>query len=508
MDIRELLRHLRQGESNRAIGRALGMNRKTVGRYRRWAGRQGLLKGELPSLERLERLLKETFLCGCAPQNVSSVQGFCEYVLGLRREGVEIAAIHQRLKERGYRGSYSSVYRFVRSLEPREPEAVVRVETKPGEEAQVDFGYAGKMIDPVSDRVRKSWLFVMTLSWSRHQYVEFVFDQKVETWLKLHRHSFEFFGGVPQRIVPDNLKAAILKACWHEPEAQQAYRECAQHYDFLIAPCRPRTPQHKGKVEKGGVHYVKRNFLAGRELCHLDQANRDVLHWIHETAGMRIHGTTKERPLERFEREKASLKPLPNIPYDIAVWKQLKVGRDCYVHFDNAYYSVPFRLVGQKVQVRGGCELVQIYSLDHRLITTHNRARKPGERLTHTDHLPPFKIEGVILTRENCRRKAASIGPWTKKMVDRLLDHRPEDRLRVAGRLLRLAQRYGPKRLEAAIKRALAYGETSYLSVKKILETGLDAEPIRARRSASGVCAFVRSNKELTGHLTGGLSWR
>jgi transposase len=130
---------------------------------------------------------------------------------------------------------------------------------------QVDFGYAGRMIDPETGELRQTWAFVMTLSWSRHQYVEFVFNQKVETWLRLHRNAFLFFSEVPERVVIDNLKAGIVRVCWHEPQAQQAYRECAEHYGFLIKPCHPRTPEHKGKVEKGGVHYVKRNFLGGRQ---------------------------------------------------------------------------------------------------------------------------------------------------------------------------------------------------------------------------------------------------
>ena len=255
MDIREMLRRLRQGESNRAMAEAMHIDRKTVGRYRTWAAEQGLLEGRLPSLGDLHRLLEETLSSPPPPQNTSSVEPYREVVIKLRDEGVEIAAIYERLKERGYQGSYSSVYRFVRNLEPRMPDVTVRVETEPGEEGQVDFGYAGRMIDPETGELRRTWAFVFTLSWSRHQYVEFVFDQKVETWLRLHRNAFAFFGGVPKRVVIDNLKAGIARVCWHEPQAQQSYRECAEHYDFLIDPCRPRKPEHKGKVEQGGVHY-------------------------------------------------------------------------------------------------------------------------------------------------------------------------------------------------------------------------------------------------------------
>ncbi len=507
MDIREVLRRLQAGQSDRAIARDTRMHRKTVARYRAWAEEQGLLDAPLPALGDLHRLLEETLPTTPPPQNTSTVEPYREMVEKLRRQGVEIAAIHQRLKERGYKGSYSAVYRFVRTLEPIEPEVTVRVETLPGQEAQVDFGYAGKMLDPDTGQLRKTWAFVMTLSWSRHQYVEFVFDQSVETWLRCHRNAFAFFEGVPERVVPDNLKAAIVRACWEAPEAQQAYRECAEHYGFLIAPCRPRTPQHKGKVEQGGVHYVKRNFLGGREPTTITQANQDVLVWCTTVAGERIHGTTKERPLARFAVEREALQPLPGQPYDMAVWKQVKVQRDCYVTFQNAYYSVPFRLVGQTVWVRGGTHSVQVYTADYQLVATHDRARQAGQRLTHLDHLPPEKVPGLTLTRQTCRRQAEAIGPATAEVVNALLDHRPEDRLRTAARLLRLAERFDPERLERACRRALHFGDPAYRTIKNILKQGLEAERLDPPAPAPPANAFVRSPQELVGHLLAGGGW-
>ncbi len=263
MDVYEVLRLLQLQKSDRTIASALGINRKTVGKYRLWATEQGLLgQRTLPSREELHRRLAETWPGALPPQNISSVAPFRAVITELREQGVEVAAIFHRLQdEHGYTGSYSSVWRFVSSLEPQRPDVVVRIEVKAGEEAQVDFGYAGRLLDPASGKLRPAWAFVMTLSWSRHQYVEFVFDQKSSTWLLCHRHAFEYFGGVPERVVVDNLKAAVVRAAWDDPEVQRTYRECAEHYGFLIAPCRPRTPEHKGKVEQGGVHYVKRNFL-------------------------------------------------------------------------------------------------------------------------------------------------------------------------------------------------------------------------------------------------------
>jgi transposase len=508
MDIREILRHLQQGRSDRSIARATGVDRKTIGRYRAWAAEHDLLTRALPPNRDLQRLVDETLKTPPPPQNESSVEPFAELVRKLRGQGVEIAAIHQRLMERGYDGSYASVYRFVRQMEPATPEAVTRVETRPGEEAQVDFGYAGRMIDPSDGALRKTWAFVMTLSWSRHQYVEFVFDQKVETWLSLHRNALAFFGGVPERLVIDNLKAAIVCACWEDPQVQQGYRECAEHYGFLISPCRPRTPEHKGKVEQGGVHYVKRNFLGGREPTVVTQANQDVIRWVNTTAGLRVHGTTREQPLVRFALEKAALRPLPSTAYDLAIWKEVMLHRDCHIVFEQAYYSAPFQLIGQQLRVRGGAREVQIYGMDYQLVATHPRAQYPGQRLTNPDHLPPQKTAGLALSREGCRQQAAEIGAATTEVVNALLEHKPEDRLRAAGRLLRLGERFGKVRLEAACARALRCDDASYMTVKRILEQALDLEAVPAPEPTPPARIFVRPADELVGRLMGGVaSW-
>lgn len=505
MDIREFIRHIREGRSDRVIAHTLGVNRKTVARYRAWALEQGLLEGDLPELGDLQRLLDETINAPPPPQNISSVEPYRSTVEKLHDQGVEMAAIHERLKERGYQGSYASVVRFVKRLDPVEKETTSRVETPPGEELQIDFGYAGRMLDEAGE-LRKTWAFVATLSWSRHQYVEFVFDQKIETWLRCHRNTFEYFGGVPERVRIDNLKAGIAKRCWDEPEGQHAYRECALHYGFLIDPHRPGKPEHKGKVEQGGVHYVKRNFVAGREPTSRAQANRDALRWVEGTAGRRIHGTTREQPLARFEIERSALGPLPRSPYDLAIWKQVKLHRDGYVVFEKAYYSAPYRLRDQKLWVRGGTREVRIFTADYQLVATHRRAEKPGERLTELSHLPERALLAGM-TREQCQEKALSIGPATAELVERLLKHRPENRFRSALRLLRLADRWGEGRLEAACARALSYEETSYMSIKRILGQNLNAELHPEAVSTPPASIFVRPARELLGPLMEGEPW-
>jgi transposase len=509
MDIRELLLHLRAHSSYRQIQRDTGFDRRTVKRYRDWAQAQGLLAGELPPLEELQSRLVAFFQEKAPPQNRSSVESYRSQVEKWVKQGVETAAMRQRLMEQGYTGSYASVWRFVHTLQPgKEPETTTRLETKPGEEAQVDFGYAGRMLDPQTGKLRKTWAFVMILAWSRHQYVEFVWDQKVETWLRCHRNAFESFGCVPSRVRLDNLRTAILKAVFDDPQVQYAYRECAEHYGFLIAPCKIATPQHKGKVEQGGVHYVCRNFLGGREPTPITQANRDVLTWCNTTAGLRIHGTTKEKPLERFEQvEKAAMKPLPGSPYDIAVWKHVKVYRDCYVVFDHAFYSVPHRLYPGQVWICGNSKQVRIFNEKQKLEATHDRASQPGQRITNLEHIPPEKLAGLTQDRDSLLAEAQLLGPSVLQVVQTLLDDPVLYRVPTAGKLVRLARCFGAERLDKACQRARAYDDASYKTIKRILEQKLDQEECPAPISLPTATTFARSPAELVGNLAEVTPW-
>jgi transposase len=498
---------LQQGQSEREIEEALGLGRRTIRKYKRWATAQGLLTEPLPSAAHIEACLQATQPPPPVPP--SSVEPYRTIVEDLRSRGVEIQAIYQRLREEhGYAGKYMAVWRFVRRLEPKTPEATVRVEVAPGKEVQVDFGYAGRMYDPVTGKVRKAWGFVMTLSWSRHQFVAFVFDQSLGTWLDLHRRAFEFFGGVPERVVLDNLKAAIIKASVEDPQVQRAYRECAEHYGFLISPCLPRRPEHKGKVEKGGVHYVKRNFLAGRDYTtpqhNIRHANADGLTWARETAGQRKHGTTKQIPRERFTQvEQAALRPLPALPFELVVWKEAKLHRDCYLVFEGAYYSAPHRFIGQTLSVRATAKSVEIYADFERLVI-HTRV-PAGERQTLLAHLPPTKVAGLTLTPMACLERADRLGPHTAEVVAQLLAERPVDRLRAVHRLLAQAEQHdGGKRLEWACGRALELEDVSVRTLHALLKA--DVVPPPSPSTPPPPPRFARSAAELV-PSTGGARW-
>ncbi len=494
-EIRELIYRFRSGEGNRPIARALNLSKNTVKKYRRLAEERGFLEAArpLPTLGELSGFL----IPSLPPKHMrSTVEPYEEQVRQWLDDGVGPQTIWQRLHDNnGYTGSSSSVRRFVNRLRPQEPEAVCRIETEPGEEAQVDFGSAGVQYDSRNRKRRKTWMFLMTLSWSRHQYVEFVFDQSIPTWLGCHERAFAWFGGVVKRVVIDNLKAAVLTADLHDPVLGEPYRRMAQHYGFVISPNRPATPTHKGKVESG-VKYVKRNFLAAQTFVDVEAMNRRVKRWALEVAGERLHGTTQEAPLARFNRiERHALQTLPSEAFDLVAAYRPKVHRDCHVIIEGRYYSVPVRWIGQSVDVYAGRRLVEIYH-GAELITTHPRLPEKGQRSTRMEHYPKSKRAYLENPPERCRERAQAIGASCARVVESLLSDSIQDRLRSVHALLRLKERVGAVRLENACRRALHYNDPFYPRIKRILDAELDREPLEPSERKVTCLASYRYARE------------
>lgn len=505
--IRDIVYRLRQGQSERQIARDVGMSRVTIHKYYMIALREGYMDNEedLPTDRELVAKLGPAI---APPWMESTVAPYGEVVDKLLSDGVEMVALHARLREdHGYRGSYSSVRRFVAKLRPPKIEATVRVHTRPGEEAQVDFGSVGSLVDPRTGKARTAYAFVMTLCFSRHQYAELVFDQKVATWIACHRHAFESFGGVPQRVVLDNLKAAVIEANLHDPVLGEAYRRMAQHYGFVISPNRPQTPQHKGKVENG-VHYLQRNFMAGQQFADITGANERLAVWVKEVAGTRCHGTTGKAPLAFFyEKEWEALTPLPAVPFSLCEVRRVKVHPDCHVVIEGSFYSVPYQQVGKELEAYVGERVVEIFG-GTELITTHERARHRGVWKTRLAHYPPEKAVYLERTPARCLEIAGAIGPKTLETAQTLLSERPLDRLRSVQAILRLAESVGKERLEAACARALHYGDPRYRRIKEILNAALDREELppevlpfapREQRRQARQFAFARPVSEFFG---------
>ncbi|MBI5064516.1 MAG: IS21 family transposase [Desulfatitalea sp.] len=482
-EIREILRCYRITRSKKETARTLKVAKGTVKRYVRWAEAKGYLEAdELPS----EALLAREWKGRNNDSGVvaASLDVYRDVVQDWIEDGIIVKRIHEMLVERyGWIGSYETLKLYTRPMRVTQG-TCVRIEVAPGEEAQVDFGYAGFVWDTVEKRRRKAWVFLMTLSHSRHAYGEFVFRQDTETWISCHRHAFEFFGGVPKKLTIDNLKAAIVKAAIYDPMVNRVYRECAEHYGFLISPCMPGMPEHKGKVERG-VPYVRKSFVAGRDFIDIADANIQLIDWLVNKAGLRIHGTTKRKPLEIFnDVEKTALLELPDTPFSKVTWNEALVHRDCHVVVGGSFYSAPHRLRGETLLVRIGDGMVRIFHR-HELIASHICAVRQGTRRTLPEHYPPEKAAYMEQSPQWCLERAKSVGKATHRLIEQIfIMQHPLDGLRRAQGILAMSKRYTPCRLEAAAERALHFGTITYQAIKRILEKGLDQQTSFSTRDA------------------------
>jgi len=474
-EIRQALVRMRMGESNRSIARSGLMGRPKAKALRSLAEQHGWLEADQPLPDASE--LASHF--ADKPKSVSTtslIEPYHDQVKAWLEEGVQGTTIHQALIRRyGFSGSYSSLRRYLSKLKVATPKPSSVIEFAPGDAAQIDFGAGPKLVDPQTGEIRKTWIFIMTLAWSRHMYAEFVWDQSVATWLACHRRAFEWFNGVPARVIIDNPKCAITRACYHDPVVQRAYADCAEGYGFLIAPCPVRDPQKKGRVESN-VKYIKNAFVPLRDFRTLTDANTQLKQWLMAEAGNRIHGTTRTQPLKRFaDTEQLLLKTLPDVPPELAVWAQVKVHGDCHVQFEQCRYSAPYTLVHQTLWLRATDTSVRLYQA-HELKAIHPRLKHAGDRSTLDEHLPPNALAYKMRDPQWCLKQARSIGEHCEKLIQRLFNDRVLDNLRAAQGIVGFKQRYGKVRVNAACERALAFDNIRYHAIKQILEKGLDQQ--------------------------------
>lgn len=494
--LEELVRLHRQGTGAREIARLLRMGPNQERAYRQILAAAGLLEGDpesLPSLGELKAAVQSARPSPQpAPSQTSTLESHRETLVCWIERGMKPRAIFDRLRleQPELKTSHSAVKRFCRAVAKargvRPEDVAIPVDTGPGEIAQVDFGYVGKMYDPDTKVLRKAWCFVLVLGFSRHMYARIVFDQKTETWIALHIEAFAALGGVVETVVPDNLKAAVVRAAFgidSGSELNRSYRELARYYGFKVDPAPPRDAPKKGKVE-AGVKYVKQNFMAGRAQCDVRETNAALERWIREIAGERVHGTTGRKPLTTFaEEEKTALKPLPKLPYDVVLWKSARVHRDSHAAFKERLYSVPWKLIGKRVWLRATKTTVTAH-FDDELVATHDR-RGPGVRSTVDAHLPDHRAELRHRSRAYWEERAARIGPEVLEFVRAVFD--ADDvlsQLRKVQAIVGHLEPFPPERARAACLRASTFGSFEYRTIRDILRRGLDAEPAIALPSA------------------------
>lgn len=499
---RQIIVRMRLGESDRQLAKAGLIGRNKASELRKTARLHGWLALDkpLPDDARLAEILSRPG----AQSQASTLEPFAELVEKWHLQGIAGTVIHRTLQDNhGYKGSYSAVRRFLQGLKAAEPPQVTTIlDHEPGDSAQVDFGAGPEITDVQTGETFKTWFFIMTLAWSRHQYAELVRDQKVLTWIGCHSRAFTFFGGIPARVVIDNPKAAITRACWRDPAVQRSYADFAEQAGFLISPCPPHEPKKKGIVE-AGVKYAKRNFLPLREFRSLSHANRQLMEWNRDIAAVRIHGTTRKQPITLFnETEKLLLRQLPDRLPEPAFWAQAKLHGNCHVQFEKSFYSAPYRLVGQGLWLQATENQVKLFK-EHELVAVHARLKRPGGRSTVNDHLPPNALAYKMRDPQWCLLQADQVGPCCRTLIEALFQDRVLDNLRAAQGIIHLQGKYSKERLEAACKRALYYDNPRYRTVKTILARDLDGaeatasrqEPLSSVYTGSG--SFCRDANDL-----------
>ena len=327
------------GHSNREIARILGVDRGAVNRYVRDLKAREAQKRPNPqtgSEGQSDEVPKPVSEPNSGPP--SQCDSYREQILAKLELGLSVKRIHQDLQaDHGFGGSYHSVRRFVLRLSKKSPLPFRRMETLPGEELQIDFGTAAPIVD-TNDKKRRPWMLRLVLSCSRKAYSEVVYRQTTDNFISAIENAFHYFGGVPRRLLIDNLKAAVHRADWYDPELHPKLQSFAAHYGTVFVPTKPYTPRHKGKVENG-VKYAKDNALKGRTFGSLAEQNEFLLNWEQTVADTRIHGTTKKQVQKQFlEIEQSELLPLPRDRFAMFHEARRTVSRDGHLEVDKAYY--------------------------------------------------------------------------------------------------------------------------------------------------------------------------
>ena len=479
--IREVLRLKWEcGLGQRAIARSCGIARSTVGDYLQRAEAAGLgwpLPDQLDDATLTQRLFPPP---ATPSARQSPLPDWSTIYTELHRADVTLRLLWVEYREAhpdglGYSQFCELYSRWAKRLKP-----TMRQTHRAGEKVFVD--YAGRtvpVIDPQTGEIRAAQVFVAALSASHYLYAEAHWHQDLPNRTGAHVRLFAYLGGVPEIVVPDNLKAGVHHPSRYEPDLNPTYQALAQHYGVAVIPARPRKPRDKAKAESG-VQVVQRWILARLRdrtffsLAELNLAIRELLDDLNHRL-MRHLGRSRRELFELLDRP--ALRPLPIAPYEFALWKRARVHIDYHVEFDQHYYSVPHTLIHQEVFLRVTEHTVEVFHR-HQRVASHPRAtaQMPGRHTTCSEHMPENHRAFQVWSPERFVNWAQTIGPNTTTLVQNVLNSRrhPEQAYRSCLGLLNLAKRYSAPRLEAACTRALPASLCSYKGVKNILDAKLD----------------------------------
>ncbi|MGA2366479.1 MAG: IS21 family transposase [Steroidobacteraceae bacterium] len=444
----------RQGLSIAQTARALGLHPETVSKYSRsehYRQRTGVKRGS--RLDQYKGLI----------------------VRWLDTHPYSGQQILQRLREAGYSGGLTVLKDYLRTIRPPRQKAFLKLAFAAGECAQIDWGEYGTIA--VGATRRKLSFFVMVLCYSRQMYVEFTVSQTTEHFLACHQNAFAALG-VPEKVMLDNLKSAVLKRLVGEaPVLNPRYVDFARHHAFKIAPCNVRAGWEKGRVESG-VGYVKKNFLNGLELADFAHVNPAAQAWLAGIANVRTHGETHRRPIDLFAEERAQLKPVNSNPYDLARVLTLRASPQFRVALDTNRYSVPARFTGQLLTVKAYPDRLCIYH-QNELIARHVRSFDRRQDIEDPDH-----PKALLEQRHNAREQRLlsqflALNRNARAYYEGLLARRFNARQHVR-KILALADIYGKVDTERAIDDALTFNAFSSEYIAHLLESRARSKPAAA----------------------------
>lgn len=470
------------GLSPRQIAKAVGVGRTTVSEYIARAEAAGIswpLPEGMDAAQLEQRLFKSP---GHAAKVAPAQADFAALHWELRRKGVTLFLLWQEYRERHPEGYSYSRFCERYGAWKGQLDVVMRQSHRAGEKLFVDYaGQTVEVVDPTSGEIREAQIFVAVLGASNYTYAEATWSQGLPDWIGSHVRALAFFAGVPEIIVPDNLRSAVSKARRYEPDLNPSYQDFAAHYGVAVIPARVRKPRDKAKAERG-VLLVARWILARlrhQQFFSLAALNAAI------AAGLEVLNARPVKKLEGSRRshfeaiDRPALRALPARAYEFAEWRKARVAPNIHIEVDGHYYSVPHTLVKRQLDVRLSGATVEVFHHGQR-VAAHPRSQRRGGYTTVKEHLPEAHRRYLDWTPERLLRWGQKIGPATGAVIERLLAARthPQQAFNACFGVLRLSNGFGEPRLEAACTRALTLGTVSYKRIAAILEKGLDRRPL------------------------------
>lgn len=485
IEVREVLRRWTAEQEIRRIARETGIDRKTVRRYIEVAQDAGHVRGAEISDDLVQEVVQRVQSRPLPPpseQRRSLVPHTEKLREWLMVEKLRLTKVHELIARRGVEVTYPTLRRFaIDEIGWHKPKPTVRIDDPPpGDEAQIDFALMGTVDDAETGRRRKLWVLLVTLSFSRYMFVWPTFEQTTEAVIEGLEAAWRFFGGVTRRVVPDNMKAIVVRADHTAPRLQESFAEYAQARGFFVDPARVRKPRDKARVENQ-VEYVRHGWYAGEHFLGLAAARADAARWCSEVAGTRVHGTTRQVPREAFDTlEAPTLLPAPSEHFDVPRWSDAKVHPDHHIQVLRALYSVPTAYIGRTVRVRVDRKMVRIY-LAGELIKLHPR-QPAGSRSTDPNDYPPGKQAWALRSVDSLLARAKKLGPHVGQYAHALVGGAdPWTKMRQGYQLLELCERYGAQRVDALCRTSLGFDLVDVPRIARMLRSAQKTEHHAAR---------------------------